>query len=235
MSPTSPIPIRSSGTNARLIPASLIEMESILESSILPPLSSSRRIEPLSTSCNPAIASRSSFCPLPEIPAIPRISPVLTERSTSSSVFTSSLSLQFSPSITRRFFTFSGFGRSIFRSTLAPTIISERLCTFAFAVSTVSMYCPFRRIATRSDKASTSCSLCVIMMIAHPSSRIFRKISNRRSASCGVSTAVGSSRISIFAPRYNIFTISTVCFSETDISYIFFERSRSKPYLFTSF
>ena len=175
-------------------------------------------MEPLSTFCSPAIASRSSFCPLPEMPAIPRISPVLTVRSTSSSVLTFSLSLQLIPSMIRRGFTFSGFGRSMFRSTLAPTIISERLCTLACAVSTVSIYCPFRRIATRSDKASTSCNLWVMIMIEHPSSRMFRRISNSLSASCGVNTAVGSSRIRILAPRYSIFTISTVCFSETDIS-----------------
>ena len=218
ISPTSPIPIRSSGTNARLIPASLIEMESIPESSIPPPLSSRRRIEPLSTSCRPAIDSRSSFCPLPEIPAIPRISPLFTVRSISSRVLTSSLSLQFSPLITRRGVTFSGFGRSMFRLTLAPTIISERLCTFACAVSTVSIYLPLRRIATRSDSARTSCSLWVMIMIEHPSSLILRRISKSLSASCGVSTAVGSSRIRILAPRYNILTISTVCFSDTDIS-----------------
>lgn len=46
----------------------------------------------------------------------------------------------------------------------------------------------------------------------------FRRTLNSFSVSCGVSTAVGSSRIRISAPRYSTFTISTVCFWDTDIS-----------------
>jgi primosomal protein N' len=40
-----------------------------------------------------------------------------------------------------------------------------------------------------------------------------------------------SSYASETAPRYNTFIISTVCFSDTDISYIFLLGSISKPYL----
>ena len=57
-----------------------------------------------------------------------------------------------------------------------------------------------------------------LMTIALPSSLIFRRTLNSFSVSCGVSTAVGSSRIRISAPRYSTFTISTVCFWDTDIS-----------------
>ena len=116
-----------------------MEIESIPESSISPPLSSNRRMEPLSTFCSPAIASRSSFCPLPEMPAIPRISPVLTVRSTSSSVLTFSLCLTVdSLNDQTRFyiFRFRTFDVQIY---FGSNHHSERLCTLACAVSTVSI------------------------------------------------------------------------------------------------
>ena len=58
----------------------------------------------------------------------------------------------------------------------------------------------------------------VMMTIAFPSSRIFRRTAKSLSVSCGVRTAVGSSRIRISAPRYSTLTISTICYWDTDMS-----------------
>ncbi len=175
-------------------------------------------MEPLSVTCKPAIASRSSFCPQPEIPAIPRISPLFAVKETFCNFKIPSSLRTVNPSTAIRGLGFTGSGRSIFRVTACPTIILVISVTFVSLVAILPMYCPFRSTATRSDKDSTSCILCVIITIAFPSSLIFRNTRNSFSVSCGVSTAVGSSRINISAPRYKTFTISTVCFWETDIS-----------------
>ena len=74
----------------------------------------------------------------------------------------------------------------------------------------------------RSLISITSFNLCEINTTDFPSAfRLFR-ISNKRLASCGVSTAVGSSRIMISAPRARILIISTLCASPTEICEIFF-------------
>ena len=77
--------------------------------------------------------------------------------------------------------------------------------------------------------ASTSFSLWVMMITAQPFSRMPRRMLNSRSASCGVSTAVGSSKIRMRAPRYSTFRISTVCFSETLISCTGFSGATLRP------
>ena len=58
---------------------------------------------------------------------------------------------------------------------------------------------------TSSEMASTSSSLCVIMMIVLPCSFIRRRMAKNSSTSCGESTAVGSSKISSSALRYKRF------------------------------
>ena len=57
--------------------------------------------------------------------------------------------------------------------------------------------CPPRSTVTRSATAFTSCSLCEMKITVRPSAAIVRSVSKSASASCGVSTAVGSSRIRI--------------------------------------
>ena len=54
-----------------------------------------------------------------------------------------------------------------------------------------------------------SFSLCVISKTVVPCLRRPRSVSNRASVSAGVSTAVGSSRIRMWAPRYSVFRISS--------------------------
>ena len=125
--------------------------------------------------------------------------------------------------------TFSGSGRPISRLTAWPTINSVSLAASTPRVATVPTLLPLRRMVTRSLMASTSFSLWVMMIMAQPLARMRFKILNSLLVSCGVSTAVGSSRIRIFAPRYSTFNISTVCFSETLIPYTGFSGSISRP------
>ena len=106
----------------------------------------------------------------------------------------------------------------MFRLIFRPTIISVSSASLVSSVFTVAICSPRRRMATRSLTSSTSFSLWVMMMMLFPSSFIRRSTSNSRVISWGVSTAVGSSRIRMSAPRYSTLMISTVCFSETDIS-----------------
>ena len=139
--------------------------------------------------------------------------------------------LTFKSLISRRGSFFSTLGLSILRSVFFPTIISVSSFPFVSPVLTVVTYSPLRRTATSSEISITSFNLWVMIIIALPSSRILRRTSKSFSVSCGVKTAVGSSRIRISAPRYKTFSISTVCFSETDISYTCFFTSMLKPYL----
>ena len=126
--------------------------------------------------------------------------------------------LTVSPFTTILGFASFGSGRSISSFTAWPTIISVISCVLVSEVFRLPMNFPLFRISTQSEISSTSFSLCVMMMIAFPSFFMFRRTSKRRSVSWGVRTAVGSSRMRISALRYSIFTISTVCFCETDIS-----------------
>ncbi|CUP39751.1 Uncharacterised protein [Flavonifractor plautii] len=92
-------------------------------------------------------------------------------------------------------------GRSMFRLTARPTIISVSFWGSVSAVLTVPMYLPLRRTATRSERAMTSWSLWVMMTMALPSARMLRRTAKSFSVSWGVRTAVGSSRIRMSAPR----------------------------------
>ena len=176
------------------------------------------KIAPFFASINPVSVSQSSFWPLPATPATPRISPVLISKEISSSATPPSLLSTVRSTIFKIVSLFSISGRSIFRLIGRPTISSVSFFSSHPAVSTVSMLFPFRRIVTRSLIERTSFNLWVIIIIAQPCSRIRRRILNSRSVSCGVRTADGSSRIRIWAPLYNTFRISTVCFSLTDMS-----------------
>ena len=200
--PTRPMPSRSSGTNERATPISRMAFGlRPTSSSFLPLFGSINVIEPPTGTSSPAIASSSDFWPAPAMPAMPKISPLQTSKETPSSVFAPYLSTQLRSFTRRRGVGLTGSMRSISRSTLRPTIMSVSDFSVASAVSTEPIYSPLRSTATRSDSSSTSLSLCVMMMIALPSERMLRSTSKRRSVSCGVRTAVGSSRIRMSAPR----------------------------------
>ena len=82
-----------------------------------------------------------------------------------------------------------------------PTISAASERGVASAVGTVASECPPRSTVTRSATAFTSCSLCEMKITVRPSAAISRIVSNSTSASCGVSTAVGSSRMRMRASR----------------------------------
>ena len=90
---------------------------------------------------------------------------------------------------------------NIDRLTAWPTIISVSFWGSVSAVFTVPMYLPLRSTATLSEMAMTSWSLWVMMTMALPSAFMARRMSKSRSVSWGVSTAVGSSRMRMSAPR----------------------------------
>ena len=73
-------------------------------------------------------------------------------------------------------------------------------CSLVEAVSTVPIYSPLRRMATRSLTSSTSLSLWVMMMMEWPSSFIRFSTPKSFSISWTVSTAVGSSKMMTLAP-----------------------------------
>ncbi len=94
--------------------------------------------------------------------------------------------------------------------------LGQLLLCLLSAMPSVAVTLPPRSTITRSAKAITSSSLWVIKMTDLPSSTIWRRVVAISSASWGVSTAVGSSRIRISAPRYSSLRISTRCCSPTE-------------------
>ena len=68
-------------------------------------------------------------------------------------------------------------------------------------VATVPTSLPCRSTSTRDEIAITSCSLWLMKITASPLATAFCIVSNSASVSCGVSTAVGSSRMRMRASR----------------------------------
>ena len=98
------------------------------------------------------------------------------------------------------------------------------------AVRRCATIAPWRMTETLSVTAMISRSLWVISTTVRPWSRRLRRMRNRWSASCGVSTPVGSSRTSTFAPRNSAFRISTRCWRPTGRSCTTASRSTSRAY-----
>ena len=143
---------------------------------------------------------------------MPRICPDLAMNETLSRTRSPSLLRTVSPRTSILLWVSSTSVLSISSVICSPTIISVSFCSFVSFVSTVSIYLPLRKTVTRSEISITSLSLCVMIIIDLPAPRILRRTSKSLCVSCGVKTAVGSSRIRISAPRYRTLTISTVCF-----------------------
>ena len=74
---------------------------------------------------------------------------------------------------------------------------------------------PCRITETRSEASSTSRSLWVMKMTERPLAASDRIVPNSSRVSCGVSTAVGSSRMRTSAWRYRALRISTRCRNPT--------------------
>ena len=68
---------------------------------------------------------------------------------------------------------------------------------------------PPRSTVASSQKDTTSSSLCEMKITERPSATMRRRTSPSSTASCGVSTAVGSSRIKTLASRHSALRIST--------------------------
>jgi hypothetical protein len=86
-----------------------------------------------------------------------------------------------------------GFARS------APTI-ARAISATSKGLANVAVVSPARSTVTSSATARTSSSLCVTITIVVPSLASLRSVASKPSTSIGVSTAVGSSSTSSFAP-----------------------------------
>ena len=103
-------------------------------------------------------------------------------------------------------------------ATLRPTMASANWSIDVSAMAKRATAAPPRITVTSSHSRMTSLSLCVIKIIVVPWPRSNCSTPNNCSVSCGVSTAVGSSRIKIRAPRYSALSISSRCWSPTGSS-----------------
>ena len=115
------------------------------------------------------------------------------------------------------------------RCTWRPTIASASASIEVSAIGVSSTTAPWRITVTSSHSAMISFSLCVISRIVVPRSRRPRSTTNSCSVSCGVSTAVGSSRIRMRAPRYSALRISRRWRSPTGSSATTASRSTARP------
>ena len=90
---------------------------------------------------------------------------------------------------------------STWKLTLRPTIIADSSSGVVSFVFTVPMYLPLRSTVQRSETAIISASLWEMKRIDLPSAARLRIICISSSISCGVRTAVGSSKIRISLSR----------------------------------
>ena len=192
-------------------------------------------ILPESIAWIPIIASTTSFWPLPSTPAIPKISDLFTSNDMSVNIFLPSSSWDF------KFSTFKiatslvdvalggGTGR------LLPIIISANWILLTLLFKTVSIICPDLITDISSAISKTSSNLCEINNTVTPLSFRSFKFLNNSSTSWGTNTAVGSSKINIFAPLYKTLIISTLCFSPTLSSSTYWSRSILSEYRFITF
>ena len=96
-----------------------------------------------------------------------------------------------------------------------PIIALEICCSVTASHWYVSIVLPLRITVMRSQICLISGILWEINTMVWPWAFNCRSSSNNWSISCGVKTAVGSSKIRISAPRASAFKISTFCFSPT--------------------
>ncbi len=150
----------------------------------------------------PARTSANSCCPLPEIPAMPKISPSRIENETPFKA-RKPLSLRAERFSTWSMgFPFSTFVLSILKMTSLPTIFLARLFSVARPVSKRAVTFPRLRTVTLSLMASTMGSLWVMNgMMASSSLAMASMDAKSFFVSGGVSAEVGSSKMRTLAPR----------------------------------
>ena len=167
----------------------------------------------------------SSRWPLPATPAMPRISPAWRSRidiaraagcQASSRAGTPSQAEHRTGAETRAA---PGARLRMSPSTISrPTISRASIFWSQSAVFSVATFRPPRSTVMRSEISSTSSSLWLMKMTALPRATKSRSALNSSRASAGVSTAVGSSRISTRALRASTRRISTRCCSPAERS-----------------
>ncbi len=113
--------------------------------------------------------------------------------------------------------------------TRRPTMASASWSRLHWLIGPSNTTAPWRITVTASHSAMISLSLWVISSSVVPVSRSRRRVTNRCAVSCGVSTAVGSSRIRIFAPRNSAFRISSRWRSPTGRSSTALSRRTCRP------
>jgi len=178
----------------------------------------------------PLSNSSSSLWPLPDTPARPTISPERSVRPTSCSRVTPSASRQRSPAASSRTSPPIAWGRvSRPMATLRPIIAAASAATELSATAVSCTTRPARMTVTRWHSCITSFSLWVISRRVVPCVASRASTWNSACVSCGVSTAVGSSRIRIFAPRTSALRISSRCRSPTGRSATWASNGTFRP------
>ena len=168
--------------------------------------------------CKPASTSINSDCPLPATPATPSTSPRCSVKLTSRSAGNPRADFAFRFATSSSGVSRTGETRLRSKLTLRPTISSARPSFVAPSAGRLPTTRPRRKTVIVSQMLSTSSNLCEMKIRLLPAPRKPRITPNSDSASCGVSTLVGSSRISTVAPRSSARKISTRCFSPGDSS-----------------
>ena len=155
------------------------------------------------TFSNPVMPNTTSFWPFPSIPAIQTISPLLTSKEISSTIFTP---LWILSSITKlRTFKMVSVGFDSFLSmvniTSRPTMSLDNSSLVVFLTSNVFTNSPLLKTEQTSATSIISSSLWEMKRIDLPSLARFFIIWRSSLISCGVKTAVGSSKISTSLSR----------------------------------
>ena len=163
----------------------------------------------------------SSRWPLPETPATPTISPARTSRLKSCTAASPRSPITCRPLMAKCTGPLSRRSRVSVTTTAlpSPTIACARRCGVVAATAVLSTSAPRRSTLTSSACAVTSRNLWVIRITEQsPAWARSRSAPSTSSASCGVSTEVGSSRISSRGLRNSCLRISSFCFSPADKS-----------------
>ena len=187
----------------------------------------SKAMEPVVGGRSPRMTSLSSVWPLPWTPAMARISPARTCRSMSSRRVVPS-SMRLMPSRASPSSPGSAGGLSTVRETSWPTMRPASSAAEAVG-SAVPTTRPRRMTVMVSATSRISRSLWVMKTMEVPEALSSRMMVMSSSVSCGVSTAVGSSRMRTLASLARALMISTRCWTPTGRSSMRAWGSTSKP------
>ena len=179
---------------------------------------------------SPLRAYSSSFCPLPDTPAMPSTSPLRTVR-----LMPSKSTPNSSARGRLRLFTLSTASPAwAARCTSAggslPIISLDNDALLSLRGSHTPVTLPPRSTVQAVHSARISCSLWLMYKMLQPCAASSRSVANSLSTACGVSTEVGSSNINRRGSVSNARTISTRCRSPTLSVCTGRRGSMSRPY-----